>query len=126
AMVLNCAGAWSSEIAKMAGIGVEKEGPLSFALPVEPRLRYVYVFHCPDGPGLQTPMLIDPSGVYVRREGLGGMYVCGASPPQGEPEPDPNQTVADEEFFKNHIWPALARRVPAFECLKVGLLSFLY
>lgn len=44
------------------------------------RKRYVYVLHCPDGPGLETPMIIDPSGVYIRREGLGGHYVCGASP----------------------------------------------
>ena len=42
----------------------------------------MYVVHCPDGPGLETPMVVDPSGVYVRREGLGGHYVCGASPPE--------------------------------------------
>lgn len=42
--------------------------------------RYVYVVHCPDGPGLDTPFLIDYSGVYVRREGLGGNYIAGASP----------------------------------------------
>jgi len=39
------------------------------------------VVHCPNGPGLETPMIIDTSGVYVRREGLGGNYICGASPP---------------------------------------------
>ncbi len=42
--------------------------------------RYVYVVHCPDGPGLDTPLLIDYSGVYFRREGLGGNYIAGASP----------------------------------------------
>ena len=44
-------------------------------LPVEPRKRYVYVVHCPDGPGLDCPMLIDPSGLYFRREGLAGLYL---------------------------------------------------
>lgn len=43
-------------------------------------LRYVYVVHCPDGPGLDSPFLIDYSGVYFRREGLGGNYITGASP----------------------------------------------
>ncbi len=42
--------------------------------------RFVYVVHCPDGPGLDTPFLIDYSGVYCRREGLGGNYVTGMSP----------------------------------------------
>lgn len=42
--------------------------------------RYVYVVHCPDGPGLDTPFLIDYSGVYFRREGLGGNYIAGTSP----------------------------------------------
>ena len=45
------------------------------------RKRYVYMFHCPDGPGLDLPMLIDSSGVYVRREGLAEHYICGCSPP---------------------------------------------
>ena len=26
------------------------------------------------------PFLVDPSGVYIRREGLAGHYICGASP----------------------------------------------
>lgn len=42
--------------------------------------RYVYVVHCPDGPGLDTPFLIDYSGVYFRREGLGGNFITGTSP----------------------------------------------
>lgn len=42
--------------------------------------RFVYVVHCPDGPGLDTPFLIDYSGVYFRREGLGGNYITGMSP----------------------------------------------
>lgn len=42
--------------------------------------RYVYVVHCPDGPGLECPFLIDYSGVYLRREGLGGNYITGKSP----------------------------------------------
>jgi len=32
------------------------------------RKRYVYCFHCPDGPGLNTPLTIDPSGTYFRYE----------------------------------------------------------
>lgn len=42
--------------------------------------RYVYVAHCPDGPALKCPLLIDYSGAYLRRDGLGGNYVMGRSP----------------------------------------------
>lgn len=30
------------------------------------RKRYVYSFHCPDGPGMRAPFMIDPSGTYFR------------------------------------------------------------
>ena len=34
------------------------------AIPVERRKRYVYVPHCPQGPGMDCPLLVDPSGMY--------------------------------------------------------------
>ncbi len=40
----------------------------------------MYVVHCPDAQGMQIPMTVDPSGVYVRREGDAGMFLCGRSP----------------------------------------------
>lgn len=102
-------------------------------------LRYVYVVHCPEGPGLDAPLVIDSSGVYFRREGLGGHYITGASPPEVCPtrtshdrnasvsnqlcpqaeEPDTSNLEVDHRFFEEKIWPHLANRVPAFERLKV-------
>ena len=41
----------------------------SVALPVEKRKRYVYVPHCPEGPGMDCPLVIDPTGVYFRLDG---------------------------------------------------------
>lgn len=54
----------------------------SLTVVVQNSKRYVFMFHCPTGPGAAMPMLIDSSGVYVRREGNGGNYICGSSPPQ--------------------------------------------
>ena len=34
----------------------------------------------PDGPGIDMPVILDPSGVYCMRDGLGGNYLCGKSP----------------------------------------------
>ncbi|XP_013402283.1 FAD-dependent oxidoreductase domain-containing protein 1 [Lingula anatina] len=107
---VNAAGPWAGEVNKMLGG--------SFPLPVEPRKRYVYVFHCPNGPGVDCPLLVDPKGVYFRREGLGGNYICGGSPTEEE-EPDIATLEVDYSFFNQKLWPILANRVPAFENIKV-------
>ncbi|XP_061449187.1 FAD-dependent oxidoreductase domain-containing protein 1 isoform X2 [Rhineura floridana] len=119
AIVVNAAGAWSSSVAEMAGIGTGlPDSLLAIRLPVEPKKRYVYVWHCPDGPGLECPMLIDTTGAYFRREGVGGNYLGGLSPTEEE-EPDIRDLEVDHEFFQDKVWPKLAHRVPHFESLKV-------
>lgn len=90
--------------------------PLGIALPVEARKRFVFSYACRT-PLPALPLLIDPSGVYVRPEGE--FYIAGASPP-----PDNDPPAADYEvhhaFFEETIWPVLAARVPAFEEIKPG------
>ncbi|KAG8568169.1 hypothetical protein GDO81_013908 [Engystomops pustulosus] len=116
--VVNAAGAWSSKVAEMIGIGCGSPGTFQeFKLPVEPRKRYIYMFHCPNGPGLDCPLLIDSSGAYFRREGLGGNYIGGLSPLEEE-EPDHSNLDVDHEYFQQKVWPLLAYRVPVFESLK--------
>ncbi|XP_074833269.1 FAD-dependent oxidoreductase domain-containing protein 1 [Carettochelys insculpta] len=119
AVVVNAAGAWSAKVAEMASIGVgSSKIQEAVKLPVEPRKRYVYVWHCANGPGLECPKLIDTSMVYFRREGLGGNYLGGLSPAEEE-EPDVQDLEVDHDFFQENIWPKLAHRVPAFESLKL-------
>lgn len=119
AIVVNAAGAWSGQIAELAGVGKGLPGTLQGTkLPVEPRKRYVYLWHCPQGPGLEAPLVADLSGVYFRREGLGNNYLGGCSPAEEE-EPDPGNLEVDHDFFQEKVWPPLAWRVPAFETLKV-------
>jgi len=118
AVFVIAAGANSGHVANMAGIGC---GPqvLKVPLPVEPRKRYVYNVHAPKGPGLATPMVIDPTGFYFRRDGHAHNYLCGMSPPSDAEEPDVNNPDVDYDFFEKQIWPLMANRVPAFEELKV-------
>ena len=90
--------------------------PLGIALAVEARKRMVFTFACrerlPD-----FPLLIDPTGVYVRPEG--DLYLCGSAP---SPDNDPEATdfEVDHAFFEDAIWPVLANRVPAFESIRPG------
>ncbi|XP_021929318.1 FAD-dependent oxidoreductase domain-containing protein 1-like isoform X2 [Zootermopsis nevadensis] len=115
--VIIAAGPHSARVAKMARIGTG-EGMLSIPLPVEPRKRYVFCINCKNGPGLNTPLTIDPSGAYFRREGLAGNYICGRSP-LPEEEPSVDNLDVDYDFFDKNVWPILAKRVPAFESVKV-------
>ncbi|PBC25597.1 FAD-dependent oxidoreductase domain-containing protein 1 isoform X1 [Apis cerana] len=111
------AGAFSGKVAEMAKLGTGN-GLLQISLPVEPRKRYVYCFHCPDGPGLNTPLTIDYSGTYFRREGLAGTFICGRSPEESE-EPTIEDLSVDYDYFDEKVWPILAQRVPVFEKLKL-------
>ncbi|NXU77842.1 FXRD1 protein, partial [Oreotrochilus melanogaster] len=114
AIVVNTAGAWAGELLRAKGLPGGLQGP---PLPIQPRKRYVFSWHCPDGPGFSCPFLIDTSGAYFRRDGIAGNYLGGMSPPEEE-EPDPSDLSVDDAFFQEQIWPRLARRVPAFESLK--------
>ncbi|XP_029037499.2 FAD-dependent oxidoreductase domain-containing protein 1 isoform X1 [Osmia bicornis bicornis] len=116
-MAIVAAGAFSGEIAKMANIGTG-DGLRRISLPVEPRKRYVYCFHCNDGPGINTPQTIDHTGTYFRREGLAGNFVCGRSPSE-DGEPSVKDLNVDYNYFDEHVWPMLARRCTAFESLKL-------
>jgi FAD-dependent oxidoreductase domain-containing protein 1 len=103
-VVVNAAGPSAGAVAAMLGI----------ALPVGPRKRSVFVVHCRERVA-PCPLTIDTSGVWFRPEGDG--FICGVSP---EEENDPETWSFDIDYpiYEEVVWPALARRVPAFEALK--------
>jgi len=103
--IVIAAGAWSGEVAALAGI----------ELPVEPRRRSVFVFDVRDSPG-PTPLTIDPSGVWFRPEGR--FFIGGTTPAEGNDPPGAPLEVQHQEW-DDSVWPALANRVPAFEAAKV-------
>ncbi|NXN81411.1 FXRD1 protein, partial [Bombycilla garrulus] len=115
AIVVNAAGAWAGQLLEADGLPRGLCRPL---LPIQPRKRYVFTWHCPDGPGLSCPFLVDTSGAYFRPDGFAGNYLGGMSPSEEE-EPDPSDLSVDHDYFQEQIWPRLARRVPAFESLRV-------
>ncbi len=103
--VVIAAGAWSAPLAACLGVD----------LPVHPRKRDVFVFDAPAAlPG--CPLVVDPSGLWFRPEGRG--FLCGAPPRHGDPDEPPLDAI-DHGLFDDVLWPALARRVPAFEALRL-------
>ncbi|MFM7848215.1 MAG: NAD(P)/FAD-dependent oxidoreductase [Rubrivivax sp.] len=110
--VVLAGGAWSAPLAAQLGV----------RLPVSPKKRDVFVLDSPAAPLPGCPLVIDPSGVWFRPEGRG--FIAGAPPRcvedggAGDPDEPPLETI-DHALFDEVIWPALARRVPAFEALRV-------
>ena len=101
---VNAAGPWARAIAHLAGVD----------LPVFARRRTVYVVAC--RAQLQPfPLLIDPSGFWMRPEGSG--FIAGLPP--GAEDPDDARLEPEYEGFESSLWPALAARIPAFEAAKL-------
>jgi len=106
-VVVNAAGPSAGYLAKKLGID----------LPVEPRKRCIYVLDCPGAPTKDVmPFVIDTSGAYVRNEG--GLFISGLAP-ENEDDHESSDFDVDYDYFNERIWPKLAHRIPAFECLKV-------
>jgi len=118
-VVVNAGGCWARQIASLAGIE---------DVPIVAKRRRVFIFHCPEDivrvePGV--PMVFDPVGLWVRREGnlSAGTFVCGMA--AGD-DPDLEGTAEelepgenDSDFFENYMWEPLATRIPAFENIRV-------
>lgn len=103
--VINCAGAWCTELAKTAGV----------ALPVEPTKRQCFCVDTAVKPAGPLPLTILPSGFYFRTE-TGGMILMGKSMPE---DPVGFDFSWDQNRFMESMWPELAEFVPAFETLKL-------
>jgi glycine/D-amino acid oxidase-like deaminating enzyme len=103
-VVVNAAGPHAARIARMAGV----------ELPVEPVRHCVFVVESPT-PLADCPLVIDPGGLWFRPEGK--RFIAGV-PPRGPRTPADATLEVDHALFEEHVWPALARRVPAFEALR--------
>jgi FAD-dependent oxidoreductase domain-containing protein 1 len=105
AVVVNCAGAWCTDLAKTAGVD----------LPVVPVKRQCFCLDPavkPDGP---LPLTVLPSGLYFRTE-TGGMVLLGKSMDE---DPVGFDFTWDQNRFMDILWLELAEFVPAFERLKL-------
>ena len=103
ANLVNAAGPWAAHIARWAKID----------LPVTARRRTVFVIACkaalPD-----MPLLVDTSGFWLRPEGQ--HYIAGAA---SQTDIDHAPLEPEYELFETGLWPALARRIPAFTQAKL-------
>ena len=105
-VVVNAAGPWARTVAAWAGID----------LPVAARRRTVFAVTCPT-PLPACPLLIDPSGIWLRPEGQG--FITGFAPPGADDADDLPLDQPDLHAFEDFVWPTLAARIPALEALRL-------
>lgn len=103
--LVNAAGPQAGALAALAGA----------ALPVRPRKRTTFVFDCRTSIP-EMPLTVDVSGVAVRPEGA--QFIAIVSPPPAE-DRDATDLEPDYGLFETTVWPALARRIPAFAAIKL-------
>ena len=104
-VVVNCAGAWSADLAR----------PLGVELPIVPLMRTVYVVST-SVPTTGMPSLFLPCGVYAIPESDHSWLIAWSLPE------DPigfDFTPAGQQRFTDLIWPELHAHLPAFDGLKV-------
>jgi sarcosine oxidase subunit beta len=103
--VVNAAGAWSAEVAKMAGID----------LPVEPLRRMLVPTEPFDKVAHSAPMTVDMStGFHFRPEGLGLLMAW------NDPDEKPGFKTNFDRGFIEKILTRAVDRVPMFEELEVN------
>jgi sarcosine oxidase subunit beta len=104
-IVVNAAGAWSAQIAKMAGID----------LPVEPLRRMLVPTEPFDKVAHSAPMTVDMStGFHFRPEGLGLLMAW------NDPDEKPGYKTNFDRGFIEKILTHAVHRVPVFEELEVN------
>ena len=104
-VVVNAAGAWASEVARMAGV----------ELPVEPLRRMLVPSEPFDDFPHSSPMVIDMSnGFHFRPEARGFLLAW------NDPEETPGFKTEFESSFVEKILTHAANRVPVFENLAVN------
>ncbi|HXG32829.1 MAG TPA: FAD-dependent oxidoreductase [Bryobacteraceae bacterium] len=103
--VVNAAGPWAAEVARMAGI----------ELPVVPLRRMLVPTEPFPGLPERFPMIIDmTNGFHFRREGLGLLMAW------NDPEETPGFKTSFDPDFIEKILTRAVHRVPAFENLEVN------
>jgi sarcosine oxidase subunit beta len=103
--IVNAAGAWSAEVAKMAGIDLPVEPLRRMLVPTEPFDRVEH----------SAPMVVDMStGFHFRPEGLGLLLAW------NDPEEKPGFKTNFDRGFIEKILTRAVDRVPVFEHLEVN------
>jgi len=103
--VVNCAGPWAAEIARMAGIGLPVEPLRRMLVPTEPFDQFPHT----------APMIVDMStGFHFRPESRGFLLAW------NDPEETPGYKTDFDPSFIEKILTRAADRVPVFENVEVN------
>ena len=98
------------------GIG-DGHGPLAVPIPVEKRRGYMFTVDTGTGgagPGLNTPLTTDTSGLYLRREGYAGQFSVGLYPDNNDIPVNIHGDV-HPDYWEQEVRPKLVDRFEGFD-----------
>lgn len=104
-VVINCAGAWATRVARTAGV----------ELPIAPTKRQVFAVDTAVKPQGTLPLTVWPSGFCFRSE-TGDLLLVGKAMPD---DPVGFEFTWEDKRFTEGLWPELAQVVPTFDTLKL-------
>ncbi|KAK3908999.1 FAD-dependent oxidoreductase domain-containing protein 1, partial [Frankliniella fusca] len=87
-------------------------------LPILPQKLTSFEVECTSGPGLEMPLIMDSSGLRVRRNGLLGTYTVWNEKDLIDYESYEEPKV-DDNYFTEKLYPQLIHRIPSFKDCKV-------
>lgn len=103
---VNCAGPRAAGLMRAMGLD----------LPVEPRKRTIFVVDAPEARHPGAPLIIDPSGIWMRPEH--GQWLAATVPATDGPC-DEEDFVPQSDLWEDHVWPALYARAEGFGAARV-------
>ncbi|CAH4003710.1 unnamed protein product [Pieris brassicae] len=115
AVCVLAAGTDSSNIARLANIG-SGSGLLSLSLPVGKRESNIYSVECSTGQSniaLNSPIVMDTSGLWIRKNGLHNNILCSQIPLKSD------NVMTPEENFERLLKPSLDNRFPNLTNAKI-------
>ena len=113
-----CCGASTKTLLDQKSLQTD-HGLVDGLIPIEPRVRNNFLVYAPDMPILDMPMLVDPSGILIRRVDFNGHYLIVATPQDDRIVRAEGSEQVDWEWWKNQIMPRLVHRIPNFKNHKV-------
>lgn len=111
-------GSSAIEVAKFANIGTGP-GLKAISLPVEKRKNRVFCIEHNNKNkrfSLNTPLIKDVNGVWIRKNGFDNSFICGHNPLVYDATKD---ELSNEEYFQSIIQPAIMHRIPDLNDIKI-------
>lgn len=84
-------------------------------VPIGTEERFSFNFECPGGPGIEMPMIMESSGLRVRKSDIVNYYTAWEEQPPPKEALEKYTSGSMNDYFAESVLPRLIQRVPSFK-----------